>query len=913
MTEGSGDNPASDLSSLCQPITLGTEGTAQLVRSVQSGTSEIRHLLLNECDIVYECKVCRSLFRGLPNFIAHKRVYCTELHRSNRLHFIDDKPEDETIVVQPTASAAGSAQITDKKKVETDVPQGEDARKESGPIVREQTTMSDVDVVPGTTTEVVTTQSCYTAISVASAMPHKGGSTVKPYEFYTQAARRVSRKRLKKRTNFLRLESVASNKNAVFQMNAFDVEVDSPLALFQPTQAHTPDETKTSIITVLPEDATGYIHMNLRKRTSSTEVVPPPDVPEQKVVPKVTTEDRAMTTTNKASRVYAENSAKAQKAAVHTCMNLRKRYTRKALTPTAQKLSLFSGCNVKELKCLKCNTKYLTPKTLRYHMSNAHAERRHFFPCLYCGRTFSQLWGTTRHLRLIHHKTDMQVEKLRPKLKKLAYSKSVEELWTEMDVQQTHPVMTVTHQSTPPPDCSSSKRCKVSMMPSHMRPASKQHCNENVVATGKDSARPSQIVFSSAFSLHVCARCKQVFGRKNLLDSHVSTCHLNSGPPKALIPPTKKGRPVSSTLFKQPAATTTVAPIRTSPTPTVTNDNPLVGISESDLARICTMVDDTKLVCLKCHRHYGTTSNLHRHAVRHLGWRRFKCKLCRYTAYNRSECTSHLHRVHTANVVTHTKAEIENLILDLEPEKMKRERPALSRVDLRTIRGVMTFPTQCSTSSLTKSSYNISTRRHARIFNTKPYGWPKLNTAVLCTRSGVYRKPVFSVAASRSNSNSPTEDGDRKDDAIILVEDGMAGHGLNKCAGIEKESNGDDAADKGCVAAGRNSSPDTVQCQPGSNNCAGESTECTTKKRSATSVCKVSMSTRDCTATGTHCTTKGTRCENKSKASTTETIICPAVRVNCVLNDKDCVSGNGDHTAETKECPIKTKECATEK
>ena len=174
MTEGSGDNPASDLSSLCQPLTLGTEGTAQLIQSVQSGTSEIRHLLLNECDIVYECKVCRSLFRGLPNFIAHKRVYCTELHTSNRLHFIDDKPEDETIIVQPTAPPEGSTPTSDRKKVETGMPQGEDAREGSKQVMREQPSTTDVEDASGTAANSTTTQSCYMALSVASALPHKG-------------------------------------------------------------------------------------------------------------------------------------------------------------------------------------------------------------------------------------------------------------------------------------------------------------------------------------------------------------------------------------------------------------------------------------------------------------------------------------------------------------------------------------------------------------------------------------------------------------------------------------------------------------------------------------------------------------------------------------------------------------------
>lgn len=35
----------------------------------------------NECDLIYECRVCRTLFRSLANFILHKREYCREQFR----------------------------------------------------------------------------------------------------------------------------------------------------------------------------------------------------------------------------------------------------------------------------------------------------------------------------------------------------------------------------------------------------------------------------------------------------------------------------------------------------------------------------------------------------------------------------------------------------------------------------------------------------------------------------------------------------------------------------------------------------------------------------------------------------------------------------------------------------------------
>ena len=70
---------------------------------------QVRLLMLEECDLIIECRVCRGLFRALPNFIAHKRVYCCQAYcnHSQNLQFQAatsfEPPQEQPVVVEPKA------------------------------------------------------------------------------------------------------------------------------------------------------------------------------------------------------------------------------------------------------------------------------------------------------------------------------------------------------------------------------------------------------------------------------------------------------------------------------------------------------------------------------------------------------------------------------------------------------------------------------------------------------------------------------------------------------------------------------------------------------------------------------------------------------------------------------------------
>ncbi|EDV43767.1 uncharacterized protein Dana_GF16354 [Drosophila ananassae] len=69
-------NGGDDISLLQRPLRTAHTGFEEARRAYEDGTSEVRQLLSMECSLIYECKVCRNMFRSLANFISHKRVFC---------------------------------------------------------------------------------------------------------------------------------------------------------------------------------------------------------------------------------------------------------------------------------------------------------------------------------------------------------------------------------------------------------------------------------------------------------------------------------------------------------------------------------------------------------------------------------------------------------------------------------------------------------------------------------------------------------------------------------------------------------------------------------------------------------------------------------------------------------------------
>jgi len=71
-------NRGPDTAVLKPSIKTSVSGVRQIISALESGTREVRGYLLDEVNIVYECKVCFNMFRSVANLTAHKRSYCIE-------------------------------------------------------------------------------------------------------------------------------------------------------------------------------------------------------------------------------------------------------------------------------------------------------------------------------------------------------------------------------------------------------------------------------------------------------------------------------------------------------------------------------------------------------------------------------------------------------------------------------------------------------------------------------------------------------------------------------------------------------------------------------------------------------------------------------------------------------------------
>lgn len=73
-----------DLSHVRLPIDTSVFGLKHVLTLFETATNEVKSYLAYECDLMYECRICRTIFRSIANFILHKRKFCRDKYNTPR-------------------------------------------------------------------------------------------------------------------------------------------------------------------------------------------------------------------------------------------------------------------------------------------------------------------------------------------------------------------------------------------------------------------------------------------------------------------------------------------------------------------------------------------------------------------------------------------------------------------------------------------------------------------------------------------------------------------------------------------------------------------------------------------------------------------------------------------------------------
>lgn len=555
--------PEWDHSVLQKPIALGTQNVRQILHCMNNGSREVKDILLNECSILFECKVCRNLFRSLPNLLAHKRIYCTE-HLCETMSLStgllsDATPEIVTVVPTPVSAVA--------------------AKPLQEPVVR----LTPIDGNPNAVFQKVLPQSD------------------KPPAKEAQNIDDQSEQRIETCANPRKLRSPGKSTDSGKLLNHGRLPEVPRLS------------TPTSVTTPEGPASTGQ-----------------PLQQEPDTTPQILHSPPSLATSSRASYLSGRND-----------------------------------CDLNKLTCLNCDTGYTSIKTLYLHMVSLHSKTRCYYPCPFCKTTFVQMWGVTRHLVTVHKQSRDQIVQLRDNIRSgvLLRKSRLQQMTDRLRVQNGSPS---DHQ------CSKCKRhfgrkssclCHEKFCILDRKGAPRMNSRKGIpqkkVLTSPPLPRERESPGSELPSFpspsydakHFPKTTSDSVNTETLFDPEVSSCNSE---PKLLSQssgsqPSSRPKRVAEKKMNKDFINSQTLKWRSAnkvDTHSALPGPPNKRISPAVERKILSIIDYDRLACLRCDRLFSTFSNLRRHAAIHLGYSRYQCTRCSYQSYNRSDCRSHIQRVH---------------------------------------------------------------------------------------------------------------------------------------------------------------------------------------------------------------------------------------------------------------------------
>ncbi|XP_060085921.1 uncharacterized protein LOC132565299 [Ylistrum balloti] len=547
-----------DFSVISVAIEAGHKMVQQILNCVHYGTPEVRNLMYNECDFIVECRVCRNLFRSIPNFVAHKRIYCTT--EFEQTSFPSSGQEESVVVVQPTDASPGSMSpaVTMSK-----------ASSQSAPVTKSVTTKAtptgSIDNAKSVLSNVFTSSTLSQSRSRTVSQPKSGGnvslsnvarsaqkqfqcrdkggliqghgqggqgqnenkdeedssdgdsSTLKQlltgkfrgksseYNFYSKTAEKMERERKAKEVSHVVMTPIPTNQNAAYltvtqsgtadkaQNVIVSSQHDSSVLIGQKKSSQSHEETmfiqnRENTVSREKKVDTELTQENLSVRCSKRKN---PDV--QKIVNEGPSAILGNTSLSKQKQMEQKNKKFVQLRPVKSQLGSHQ-YSE------LSELGLLGHCDLALSRCLLCSASYSSRKGLLQHMHSIHSGRKRLFPCSMCEKRFSYFWGLTRHLQNNHNLSKEKIDKMRDKLKSMAFDNA--DLEQEESVQK--------EQLDPKSRVSSGQSLDRSKQETSVQTGS-------VTRTLRDSE-------TAGIKLNKCQGCKRAFWKKSNYEDHINQC-----------------------------------------------------------------------------------------------------------------------------------------------------------------------------------------------------------------------------------------------------------------------------------------------------------------------------------------------------------------------------------------------------
>ncbi|XP_059176164.1 uncharacterized protein LOC131955883 [Physella acuta] len=577
--------PGPDISQIRNPIQLSGKPVEQILNSIHYGSPELRCLLMDECDIIFECKVCRALFRDLPNFISHKRVYCVKSSLENGHVMIANLPEEKVVVIQPQ-----SPEETEKEN--------EDSVSTQQPKPR-----------PTLDETIQRIQSGELGKSLA-------------YKVYTEAAEKLQRQKEGMKIATIRTTPIPTNKNAVFiEVKTTSVNIherqqqDSNVVAASPGESDPPAAaTKNKKSGEKTANNSPTISSRISRKSAKQEkhsaepqkilmehlkeiqhkVKQKAAAQDAGVLPKGKSKEETVTSPRKDTGQNNEKQAKGKSneglsdlarqnfqsllAKEETKANDEKKATttrtgeravvkrressqprpsavrRQASEAAKEIIKTNSKKNIlKSLTCVKCSSIFSTRSSLGFHMKIHHSSKRVFYQCPYCPSAFYYFYGITRHLYNNHDKSADEINNMRSQIRENAVVRPVS-LSKKKDktsragrkpVSRNRSKNNNNSDEMPGKGVTEAAKSQRRATPSAGDKKLQQYNNEgegkltiSVDSNGLDnsvSSMPSPAPSSASEDLtdhsRVCSKCQRSFGRKISYENHLKICQADEDLP----------------------------------------------------------------------------------------------------------------------------------------------------------------------------------------------------------------------------------------------------------------------------------------------------------------------------------------------------------------------------------------------